>query len=396
MVEKVEGIVLWRRKEETLQNPISNKRTWIWLPFFIVLFVFTSYFIFSHEPKKYPIYVSESPSPTGVKAFYTYLNKEKESVKRWAYSPNQLPGNSENQILVMVEPYFFPENEEMEAYKTFMEAGNTILLFMENPQGMFDLSTVPIGSDSFVGEVDVNDQNGAEYRAELTSTIRLQTHSQDKVLLYDDAGPIALMRSFGDGQLIVSNSPQWITNGNILTADHIPLVLSFLHEGKANSFLFDEYIHGGKSAAAIIKVYPKWFLLLMVQGGLLTILWLWHRGKRFGPIFIPREETVRFSDEGITALAAWYLKGRRYHDSLVIQADYVKHLLHERWRIPFSKEWMDFSVHLERKWPQMDSAEVQALLKSLTHILKKEKVSKQEYLLWSKKLDRIRKEVEEG
>lgn len=138
-----------------------------------------------------------------------------------------------------------------------------------------------------------------------------------------------------------------------------------------------------------------WFLLLLLQGGLLTILWLWYNGKRFGPIFTVREETVRFSDEGIRALAAWYMRGRRYHDSLEIQADYVKLSLQERWRIPYRLEWRELPVYFERKWPQLPKAEIHSLLNGLADILEKEKISKEEYLLWSKKIDRIRKEVED-
>ena len=37
-----------------------------------------------------------------------------------------------------------------------------------------------------------------------------------------------------------------------------------------------------------------------------------------------------------------------------------------------------------------------SLLNGLTVVLRKEKLSKQEYLLWSKKLEEIRKEVEAG
>ena len=33
------------------------------------------------EAKSYPTYVSESPSPTGVKALFTYLDNEKGSLK---------------------------------------------------------------------------------------------------------------------------------------------------------------------------------------------------------------------------------------------------------------------------------------------------------------------------
>ena len=57
---------------------------------------------------------------------------------------------SENQLLVMVEPYFIPNNEEMEAYKTLWRAGNTILLFKENPKGMFDLKTGPVRMKSSI------------------------------------------------------------------------------------------------------------------------------------------------------------------------------------------------------------------------------------------------------
>ena len=328
-----------------------------------------------------------------MKALYTYVKNHNDSVNRWTHSPDRLPRHPENQMLVMIEPYFFPESEEMEAYKDFMEAGNTILLFKKNPKGMFGLSVDYTETDD---EGILYDQEGTEYQAEATSTVRIQTNDQDSILLYDDAGTIALKRSFGDGQLIVSNSPDWMTNGKVLNEDHIPLILSLINEGNTTQFLFDEYIHGVQGAAATLAFYPMWFLLLMLQGGLLSILWLWYRGKRFGPIFLPREETVRFSDEGMRALAAWYMRGRRYHDSLVIQADYVKLLLQERWRIPYRKEWQDLTGHFEQKWPHMPTAEIHSLLKGLKTILEKEKVSKQEYLLWSKKIDRMRKEVEEG
>ena len=96
------------------------------------------------------------------------------------------------------------------------------------------------------------------------------------------------------------------------------------------------------------------------------------------------------------ALAAWYIRGHRYHDSLVIQADYVMTLLHEHWRISSHNEWKDLTIQFERKWPHISKEEIHTLLNGLTKMLQKSKVSKQEYLLWSKKLEMIRKEVEEG
>ncbi|WHY75331.1 DUF4350 domain-containing protein [Neobacillus sp. WH10] len=377
-------------------NSQSKVRTWIWLIVLLILFLTISYFSFSPKPQVYPSYVTDSPSPTGVKAFYTYLKKEKEA-KSWNHAPEMLPNGKGNQLLVMVEPSFYPEKDVMEDYVNFMKDGNTILLLQTNPKGMFDVNTEFTEQKASPNDKkeDVFDQSDATYRAEISSPIRLQTMKEDVVLLSDHKEAIALKRTYGKGHLIVAIAPEWMTNENLLKNDHLPLLLYLLNEGKAQTFLFDEYIHGGENASTIWNVYPMWFLLLVLQGILIMVLWLWFKGKRFGPIFFPREESVRFSDEGIQAIAAWYLRGKRYHDSLLIQADYVKLLLQERWQIPYSREWQDLSSYIEKKWIQMPARDINSFLNGLVTILEKEKISKQEYLLWSRKLEQIRKEVGE-
>ncbi len=363
---------------------------WIWLSLLLLVLLGSSYLLSLNQPKEYPVYASDSPSPTGVKAFYSYLENH-QGVKRWTDSPNQLPTNPEKQLLIIIEPYFIPDSEELSGYESFMDAGNTILLFKENPKGMFGLDTKFTEPENSI----VWDRELSKYHAEVSSKMRLQNIVDDEVLLSDDAGTIALKRSVGDGQLIVSIAPKWMINGEILIDDHLALVLSLVNEGNATSVIFDEYIHQTKGATSVFTVYPRWFLLLFIQGALLTILWLWTNGKRFGPIFIPREETVRFSDEGVRALAAWYLRGRRYQDSLRIQADYVRVSMQERWSISFLKEWSDLANQLERKWPEMPKALLASLLNELPIILAKEEISKHEFLFWSKKLEIIRRKVEQ-
>lgn len=372
-------------------KPLSKLRTWIGLAILLTLFLVFSYLSTSPKPQVYPNFVAESPAPKGVKAFYTYLEK-KDIGKIWRHSPDLLSATSDKQMLVMVEPSFSLEKEEMMAYINFMKAGNTILLLQNNPKGMFDLKT---NVTDVTGTLKVFTQDGISYHSQINSTIRLQSKKDDEVLLNDEAGPIAVKQSFGKGQLIVAISPEWMTNEGLLKKDHLALLLYLVKEEKSDSILFDEYIHGGENAPSVWNVYPMWFLLLVIQGILLIILWLWSKGKRFGPIFVPREEFVRFSDEGVKALAAWYLRGKRYHDSLMIQADYVKLLLQERWQIPYNREWKDLSSYLERKWTRLPASEIDSILLGLVHILDKEKITKQEYLLWSKKLEELRSEVEE-
>nr|WP_207789360.1 DUF4350 domain-containing protein [Neobacillus terrae] len=365
----------------------------IWLVLLFALFIVSSIFSFSPKPKDYPRYVSNSPAPDGVKAIYTYL-KDEQGMKTWAQVPQILPQSAKGNLLIMIEPFFMPEKEDMQAYLKFLKAGNTILLFKENPKGMFDLKTNPFGTSKPVTKL--YDNKNHSFRGEISSPIRLLANKEDTILLRDERGTVAIERKVGKGKLIVNIAPEWMTNREIVKQDHLPLVLNLLKESRSETILLDEYIHGEQNAPRYLSVFPKWFLLLLLQGILILVFWLWQSGKRFGPIFIPREETVRFSDEGIQALTAWYLRGRRYHDSLLIQADYVKLLLQEAWGIPYSWEWNDLTGHLDRKWLNQPEAEIRTFLQGLTAILAKEDVSKQEYLQWSQNLNRLRKEVEEG
>lgn len=358
--------------------------------------LFSSYFLASGKPEYYPSYVSNSPSPTGTKAIFTYLDNETNSVTAWSKPPKLLPSEDENQVLVMIEPAFVPSTEEMEAYKNFMETGNTIILFSQNPKGFFDVNV--IFDQELLPGGTIYDNKGNSYKAKVNSSITLEAHNEEKILLHSKSdGVLALKRSFGEGHFIVSNSPEWLMNKEIINDDHASLILTLINSVNGDRYFFDEYIHGQQNSSSFIAVYPKWFLILLLQGLIITILFLWYQGKRFGPIIVAREETVRFSDEKIKAIAAWYMRSRNYHDSLLIQADFVKLLLQENWSIPYSKAWEDIYSDVEGKWKkQKNNKEIKHFLEGLSEALTKKKLTKQEYLLWSKKLDTLRKEVEEG
>ncbi|WP_282137593.1 DUF4350 domain-containing protein [Rossellomorea aquimaris] len=373
----------------------TNIKAWVWLATLLSLFIIIGVFLSPEKAKEYPAYVSESPSPSGIKALYTYLENEGASIQRWSFSPDKLPATESDRLLIMIEPFSIPEQEEMEAYENFMKAGNTILLLKDNPKGMFDTKTVLLGEG--LDNPLIRDQKGNTYQTDLLSGVRLETSDEDTVLLDDREGTIAYSSPIGKGQLIVSTSPGWMMNGNILDSDHLQLVLTLLESGLAarKTILVDEYLHGGESEASLTSLYPQWLLLLILQLLILTILWLWMRGKRFGGTLTPREETVRFSDERIKALSAWYLKGRQYKESLVIQVDYVRVQFQERWGIPTSKEWSELNEPLERRLTTVSKKEIDSVLSGIRAVLEKERISKQEFVQWSKKIELFRKEVED-
>ena len=101
--------------------------------------------------------------------------------------------------------------------------------------------------------------------------------------------------------------------------------------------MFDEYIHGEKNAATVLTIYPRWFLLFIgPSSDFLRFFGFGTAGNDSDRFSFQEKRPFVSVMKGFRALAAWYIRGRRYHDSLVIQADYVKSLLQERWRIPIS------------------------------------------------------------
>ena len=223
----------------------SNRRGWIWLAVLLSLFLIVSYFLAGQKAKEYPNYASESPSPTGVKAFYTYLENERHSVKRWSYSPSHLTKGQGNRLLIMIEPFSIPAQKEMKEYEAFMEAGNSILLLKANPEGYFDIKTEYTGLAGEGSKVSVTD--GHTYKADILSEVRIDANKQEDVLQKDSLGVLSISRKVGKGTLVVSTSPDWLMNGKILKKDHLPLVLSLLEKGNEpfQTILFDEYHRGG-------------------------------------------------------------------------------------------------------------------------------------------------------
>ncbi|WP_062051386.1 DUF4350 domain-containing protein [Bacillus sp. JCM 19034] len=230
----------------------TSKKAWVWLPILLIIFFVSSFIAIGQPPREYPAFLSHSPSPTGVKALYTYLDEELEAVKRWTHSPDMLTTVGGDQVLVMIEPSFIPSSAEMNEYEEFMAAGNTIMLFSENPAGMFGLRYDPL---TYLPEDEPIHSKNEEFYADFRSPIRLVASEEDEILLEDDQGVIAFKRQVGDGYLMVINEAGWLVNQYILDEDHIPLILFLLDEAESASVLFDDYVHGAENATSMLSTY---------------------------------------------------------------------------------------------------------------------------------------------
>lgn len=352
-----------------------------------------SYFVSTDQPDDYPSYLSESPAPTGTKAIYTYLENNRDQVKRWKNQPQLLPTRDENQLLLMIQPFFTLEDLQVDKYMSYMAAGNTIMLFSDDPKSWFDVSAKTTTSHTEKSN-KVWDMNNTEWEALIDSRVRLKKETRDEVLLEDEQGVVAMKRPVGDGELIVVNSPDWLTNESITQNNHIELYLNlFDTDHTYSTILFDEYIHGLDKGSSPATLFPKWLVVFTLQLALLTLLWLWYQGKRFGPVSVPREETVRLGHEKTSALAAWYLRSKRYQDSLAIRADDLKIQLQEKWAIPYQKSWKESGELMLQKDHRYSEKGIRSFVEGLTYVLNKGSLNKEEYLAWSKKIDKLKREV---
>jgi len=376
----------------------QTTRIWIGVSLGICLFVALGMVLMPQKPTQYPEYVTESPSPSGVKAFYTLLEKNFAQVESWEKPTRALPYLASPQLVIMVEPSIPLNSNEIEQWIKWLEAGNQLWLLDRNPKGLFDLQTSFISTETNLKTTPITTVRGAEewegtYQASLDTNIRLIPESKDHVLLKDEHGIIALSRGYGQGELMVLLSPGWLTNGLILEQDHLRLLLPFILRADPNVIWFNEYVHRNKNLPTVLGVYPEWFLVLLTQVLISFLLWLWYKGKRFGSILTPREWVVRFGDERILAVASWYERGAFYQESLAVQEEFLRHAVQKRWGIPSNLAGPEFiKVALLRMPPDKQKQWLQTwqeLKKAYT-----DKLSLQGFLKRSKLLDEMQKEVE--
>lgn len=390
-MKRLSGNQWARGSEVNLLKRLSQKKLLIWLVIVLVSLVVASFLGSRGGLKDYPPYASNSPSPTGSKALFTYIKDQGIKTSRWYHRPEHL-SEEENTLLFMIEPFFQLNEEELAHYKEMMEKGGRILLFSDNPRGLFDLD---------LGFTDIYDEEGdlqygeRSYSLAIDPMESIKAEEDDEALLYNQESLQAIERSYGEGSLIVVRSSSILINQNILEEEHAEFITSLFKDVYQEGYQvkFDEYIHESKTINSYVRAYPFWFLVLLIQGAILLILYLLYKGKRFGPIYRPREDYVRFSDESIVALASWHMKGKRYQDSLRIQADYVKQVLYKNWSIPYQLSWLDSEELLKKKWLR-PGEDIEGFVRDLSLVLREDHLNKNEYIKWSKRLDDLRKEVE--
>ena len=139
----------------------------------------------------------------------------------------------------------------------------------------------------------------------------------------DDKGALLIDYSYGLGKVVILSDPYIVSNGGIKLNDNLQLALNVLIAGDG-LIAFDEY-HQGKGAtqnrfAAYFSGTPV--LLIAAQLGLLVLLVLWTRGRRFGRALPLPQVDRRSSLEFVASMAELQQRARAF--DLAIENIYTR------------------------------------------------------------------------
>ncbi len=300
----------------------------------VMLFVGLGLIVVRPQPERLAPYVSFSADVDGTKGVIELLKEKQAPIKTWKRSWSELPAST-GQTLLIVEPAA-PLDGEWAKLLEWVERGNELLLFSRNLGAGDGFRTER--SDALSGTVTVMRQEGeavVERMAEVGIKQRITLEDGDIELLRDPSGVIGVKRPHGEGTIVAAVAPEWLKNENVLKHDHFELVWPWLvGDGNRTVLWVDEYHHGYEETPGFLAVYPAWLVSVCAGLAVSLLLWLWQRGKRFGPAYTPRAWTVRRGDETLRAVAAWYERRRFKSEALAHQARALRRLLLARWGLP--------------------------------------------------------------
>lgn len=359
----------------------------------ILLFLALGYWLVKPKLPDQPPYLSFSADIDGTKAWKELLITKQKAVKEWRLNWKNLP-NGEAMLLVALQPVGVTKADREELLG-WVRKGNDVVLFDRNPEGWEPWGTelvAAIGKGSTDrGTKDNTEDNTKDSTKDSTnstkerasvSTIRVSTDytpveglltgrvdtpyrlkpgGNGRVLFEDEHGVLASRIEEGSGSITVVLTPNWMQNGTIDQESHFELIWP-LFAKSWDAVWVDETHHGFGTKPGLLAVYPAWLVLASVQLGLALLLWLWLRGKRFGPVYTPRAWTVRRGDEGVHAVAAWYERLSYQHEALSHQQLFLRQLLHQRWGLSPSASALQAAEAARGRMSEAQAAQLARLL----------------------------------
>lgn len=354
----------------------------------IVLFLVLGFWLVKPKLPDLPANLSFSADVDGTKAWKELLATKQSAVKEWRLDWKHLPSGT-SMLLVAIQPSAVTKTDREHLLK-WVQAGNDAIIMDRDPQGWASWGTVQVdvakNRQDTQDETDTQDKTDTQNNqtkqdtkastirvsagyasaegtltGKVDTTYRIQPGGTGRVLFEDERGVLASRVQEGAGSITMVLTPTWLQNGTIDEASHFELIWP-LFAKSWDAVWVDETHHGYGTKPGLLAVYPAWLVLASVQLGLALLLWLWLRGKRFGPVHTPRAWTVRRGDEGVHAVAAWYERLGYRREALAQQQLFLRQLLYQRWGLSPSASALQAAEAARGRMSEAQAAQLVRLL----------------------------------
>jgi hypothetical protein len=373
---------------------VNKKQLWT-LFLLLVIFLLVGWFLFPNQ-EAYQPFMSDSPAPDGLLGLQLLLEEKGLQTGMWQQAYPFLPPVSHH-LFIVAQPYTSIPEHHLEALREWVTLGNRVLFFDTSLEEWPGLSLYHPQRDeeAFLLSLDSEEPrviNGLHAIVSASSRLLLEPDSVWQPLFEDELGVLAVKQSIGKG-LYLFLTPEWLTSSRILEAQHFDLIWPYFL-GDWEAVWFDEYHHGLVARPGILAIYPSWLIMLILQALLILLLWLWWKGKRFGPIITPREWVKRRGDETLLATANWYALQHLTADAINHHLHYLRLVIQRKWGISMRATLTEiFSVTASR-WGSEKAAQFKRDLEKITQSSRQKGYSREQLLADTQLLSRWMNEIE--
>lgn len=263
----------------------------------------------TYQPPEENLYSSKSKDLQGSLAFYLLLEKYTAVERLYTF------GTLEPGSLIMINPVRLPSSEEIEYLYKWVEKGNRLVVFSDDP-GIMQIFGITLAKHEMKRAVISPSRehwSTTDVKSiEMVYDRSFQAHSGD-VLFADGDNPVVIDIKKGEGEIILVATPSLTSNIEIDSMDN---EIFLVRVSLSDKVYFDEY-HGQlvrekKGLGTGLKtMFSSEYTSFFVQLTVALALFLVAHGKRFGGSRpeIPRE--VQSSELVLSAADLYYKAGKK-------------------------------------------------------------------------------------
>ncbi len=295
-----------------------RRNDWLWVGALLML-VAVGYGLIPTPEARNPI-DSFSENSAGKKAFFLLAQELLDVVER--SSGSLIPTDDGADVLVMLGPARYPDRAQWQTLHDWV-AGGRALVFAARQQDPaitlepFDIRVVPATAPPTSALLEeeapgiVTDLvTELEGEVEWISAGEVQSEAADvSVTLSVDGSPQVMWRPIGDGVVVVVASDYIFTNRSLATEGHGLLAFRILESvSPQGSVYFDEEMNEAGAPRVVGILFESPFRVVTIQLLVITLLFSWMAGRRFGPLRRAGSSARRSLVEHAEALGSLHFK----------------------------------------------------------------------------------------